>query len=410
MENIWKVTKFEVVRQLKKPSFWIALLALPILMVGMSGLSILSSNSLSNNIASQKDKVEDVKLGITDKANLISDSLYNEKIKKIADKETGISAVKNGEIDEYFYIADNFLQEKVIEEYTKERENESLVAGSGSGNIKNLLGASVGSRVSPSDITILTNSYKINTTKFDKKGNKANPMGRAVVPIIVLAIFYLLVCVFGNKMLMAVVEEKENRISEMILTAVSARDLIIGKIIALILLGFLQMSVFLIPSVLLLYLNRENPMISNVIGMIEFEPIPLIMNIVLLLFSYFMYTGASTLVGALVPTAREASQYIGIVIMGVMIPFFFISSVITAEPNFMTYILSYFPLSAPIALMLRNAFGFLPWYEFLIGIVEIGLFAGLVVYLSAKYFQKNAITFSLTKISFKPRLSWKKYR
>lgn len=69
----------------------------------------------------------------------------------------------------------------------------------------------------------------------------------------------------------------------------------------------------------------------------------------------------------------------------------------------MTYALSYFPLSAPIAMMLRNAFGMLPWYEFMIGIIEIGAFSAITIYLATKSFQKNAINFSLPKIRLKKR-------
>jgi ABC-2 type transport system permease protein len=270
-----------------------------------------------------------------------------------------------------------------------------------SGNIRNILSASAMTRVDPKDVIILTNAINVKSTTLDENGEEVNVLGKAIVPIVVLAIFYILICVFGNRMLMAVVEEKENRISEMILTAVSARELIIGKIIALILLGFLQMIIFMIPAVIALFVYKDNPAISGLLGMIEFDPVTIAGNLALLVFSYFLFTGACTFVGSLMPTARDASQYIGIVMVGMVLPLFFINAMMTNEPSLMTYVMSYFPLSAPIAMMLRNAFGFLPWYEFIFGVLEIGIFSAAAIYLASKSFQKNAINFSITKFSFK---------
>ena len=366
MHKIWLVTKFETLRQLKKPTFWIALLFLPLMIIGFAGLSSFSSGSFGRELAMNSRKTNDNIIGFTDQSNIISDAVLTEKILKITSKEEGISRLKNGEISEYYYIPEDFSETKKVESYALEAEEKTLFTQS-SGNITALLMSSAMTRVNPNDVAILTNQIKVENTTFSKTGEKTNLLGKAIAPIAILAIFYILICVFGNRMPMAVVEEKENRISEMILTAVSAKELMIGKIIALILLGLLQITVFVLPVLCLVFLNRENPMISNVLSLIEFEPISIIANLTLLVFSYIL-------------------------------PFFFLSEVTSTNATMLTYGLSYFPLSAPIAMMLRNAFGLLPWYEFALGLIEIGLFAVLSIFLAAKSFQKNAINFSLPKI------------
>ncbi len=412
MNKIGIVTKFEIVRQLKKPSFWVALLLLPVLIIGIVGISALSGYSTDSVMESAMSKVDgDAKIGITDAANVVEPKFFGEKIVAVSDKDKGLEQVKKGELDEYYIIEKDFLETRQIKGYVRQKEDEaSLFSLMQSGNIMNILTSSAASRVAPADIIILSNSVSVDTTTLDANGEAVNTIGKAIIPFAVLAIFYVLICVFGNRMLMAVVEEKENRISEMILTAVSAKQLIIGKIIALIALGFLQMVVFMIPALVLLFVNRDNPAISGIIGMIEFDPASIAMNLALLIFSYFLFTGASTLVGSMMPTARDASQYIGIVMVGMILPLMFIGAILSPEPSFMTYFLSYFPLSTPIAMMIRNAVGLLPWYEFMIGLIEIGAFSALTIYLAAKSFQKNAINFSLTKFSFKPRKNWKKVR
>ncbi len=405
MSKIGIVTKFEIIRQLKKPSFWIAVLLLPILLGGVIGLSILSSSSMDDEISDKNSKTDDtVKVGLIDDAKVVNKDVVPANVSFVEDKEKSIEAVKTGELDELYVIRNDFVESKEVESYVRKKSDEtSLFGGVTSGNILSILSASAASRVDIKDVIILSNSVNVKTTTFDETGEEFNLLGKAIIPIAVLAIFYILICVFGNRMLMAVVEEKENRISEMILTAVSAKQLIIGKIIALILLGFLQMIIFLIPVIIAIFVYRDNPMVSGILGIIEFDPVTFIGNLALLVFSYFLFTGACTFVGSLMPTARDASQYIGIVMVGMVLPLMFIGTMMTSTPSLITYVLSYFPLSAPIAMMIRNAYGFLPWYEFIFGLIEIGIFSMLSIYLASRCFQKNAINFSVTRFSFKSR-------
>ena len=249
MNKIWTVVKFEVIRQLKKPSFWIALFLLPVVIIGFIGLSSLSNSSFGNDISKNNKTANENTFGITDKAGVINEAALTEKVSKIETKEEGIEKVKNGKIKEYYYIPEDFFESKKVEGYNVSTDGGSLFVQS-VGNITSLLTASAMMRVNPIDASILTNQIKVENTTFDENGEKANLLGKAMIPIAVLAIYYILVCVFGNRMLLAVVEEKENRISEMILTAVSAKELIIGKIIALIVLGFLQMAVFIVPIII----------------------------------------------------------------------------------------------------------------------------------------------------------------
>lgn len=396
------VIKFEVMRQIKKPSFWISLILMPLFIIGLYSLSIINnSNSLNSTSSSSIEKT----LGLTDESKIIEN---NSKFKIFSNKEEGITAVKDGKIDIFYYIPSNFVNNPVIDFYTKPSKLELFSLDDK--YIKEALTEVATKSTTPVNLTILNKAYTTNLTTFNNAGKEINMIGQAIVPIAILAIFYILICVFGNRLLMSVVEEKENRISEMILTAISAKNLIIGKIIALIILGFIQISIFIIPLISLLIINLNNPAIELIIKSIELNPITILANILLLLFSYFLFTGFSTFIGSMMPTARDASQYFSIIIIGIISPFFFINSFIAAEPSTISYVMSYFPLSAPLALMLRNAAGTLPWYELLAGVGALAFYSLITLHLAVKSFQKNAINFSIVKPSFKLRTSWKKIK
>lgn len=404
MENkmrskIFIVTKFEIIRQLKKPSFWIALLLMPLFIFAIVGLSAMNGYNAETSITEEWNS-QDYKIAITDAAGIL------EAQETVTDKNEGIEKVKSGEIDIYYYIPENFLESPIIELHAKSKDG--AIFANFEIPLRNLLMSSAASHLNPTDLTIITNAYQFNTTTYNANGEEVNLFGQALVPMAILGIFYILICVFGNRLIMAVVEEKENRISEMILTAVSAKDLIIGKIIALITLGFLQIAVFVIPIIAVLIIYRDNPMITELLSIAEFNPFVITTNILLLLFSYFLFAGLSTFVGSLVPTAREASQYIGVVMLPLVSPLFFISDFMSANPSFIVYFFSYFPLSAPIALMLRNAFGALPPHELIIALAELAICSAIVIHWTVKSFQKNAINFSVVKPKLGKRKTWKK--
>lgn len=63
-----------------------------------------------------------------------------------------------------------------------------------------------------------------------------------IAPGLFLVLFYLAVLMLGNQMLNVTLEEKENRVTEMILTTMNPTTLIVGKVLALVLIGIVQES------------------------------------------------------------------------------------------------------------------------------------------------------------------------
>jgi ABC-type Na+ efflux pump permease subunit len=65
-------------------------------------------------------------------------------------------------------------------------------------------------------------------------GKTTGGIGVVIPPLLFLVIFYLLIAMLGNQMLSSTLEEKENRVTEMILTTLNPTTLIIGRITALV--------------------------------------------------------------------------------------------------------------------------------------------------------------------------------
>ena len=70
------------------------------------------------------------------------------------------------------------------------------------------------------------------------------------------------------------------------------------------------------------------------------------------------------------------------------------------EPNIVVQIMTYFPFSAPIALMLRSGFGTISTLEYCIGILVVAVSAVIMTKLAVDSFQKNAINFGTLKLKW----------
>lgn len=384
-KNVLKVAKFEIVRQLKKPAFWAATLLLPLFIGLIYFISFISAQSVDTDVHFD----ENTKIAITDDAGILSPGIpYVIN----GDKEYGIEMIKNGEVDLYFYIPADFAESKKAEFY---HVSEGLEIFNTDGNIiKMILSQNSASRVDELDVVALSGDYEVVDKKITKDGADSNALGKAIIPFFVGVVFFMFIALCGNRFLLTVVEEKENRISEMILTSISSKHLIIGKIIALLVLGLVQITAFVIPVLLLVFAKRDDGLIAPILAMIEVDPVSITLSILLFSASAVLYAGVCVLIGSLVSTARDASSFIGPAIIFMVFPLYFMQ-MFMVEPNLIVQIFTYFPLSAPIALMLRNGFGTITTLEFCIGIAVVAVSAAIAIRLAVKTFQKNAINFSI---------------
>ncbi|MBQ3318533.1 ABC transporter permease [Candidatus Saccharibacteria bacterium] len=386
------VFKFEFVRQIKKPSFWASIILFPLLIFGFSLIAFLVGKDSATNVEKYD---ENSTIAVVDEARLLP-----EEAPFVIDggRERGVEMVKNQEVDLFFYIPADFSESRNIEFYHISETIDIFNAESNA--IRAILSQYLTANLDPAVVVAITGNFNVADNPLTSSGEPSNALGQAIIPLVFLVLYFIFLILFGSRLLMTVVEEKENRISEMILTSVSAKHLIVGKIFSMLLLGVIQILAFVLPIIILLFVFRDNAVISRIISLIVVNPTNLILTILLFIFSTFFLIGASTFVGAVVPTAKDASQFIGPIVIGTVFPLYFMQLFLMPEPGAFVEFLTYFPLSAPMALMLRNAFGTLSMPGFLIGLVEIAVMSVVIIRVTIKTFVKNAINFSLVLPKF----------
>ena len=258
---------------------------------------------------------------------------------------------------------------------------------------QSLLSQSVASGVSPAQVAILRDKVQLSSTTY-LDGKEHGGINEMIVPGMFLAILFILISIFGNQMLISTTEEKENRTVEMLLTTVKTDTLITGKILSLMVLALIQILVIVLP-VLAGYLAFGSKLqLPNLdLSTLVFDPVRISLAIIIFSASFTLFTGMLVTLGAMMPTAKEASQWFGIVIMLFIGPFYGITAFVSFPDYFFVKFLSLFPFTAPIPLLLRNAIGNLPIWEALLGTAILVATAVFVMWLSVRVFRYGAMSY-----------------
>jgi ABC-2 type transport system permease protein len=394
--NFATVYRFEVVRALKKKSFWASVLAFPILIAAVYGIAFyagMQSESAAEDLAKEKFSI-----ALTDDSNVLSSGFLAQiETNEVANKSDGIKKVKAGQLDAYFYYPEN-LAENRVEIYAQsvgifENSKYQAVAHS-------LLQTSVLTDTGPETVAILTDQVNYDVQTF-RDGQNYNPMMEMIAPGIFLVLFFLIIATFGGQMLNAVVEEKENRVSEMILTTIRARTLVVGKIFAFLTLIFIQMAVILGLVVMAYILLKDNLNLPAFdLSQIPLDPSRILMSFSIFAASLLLFSGLLVAIGAAMPTAKEANQFFAIPILLIFAPIYISPMMITNVTNTATSFITFFPFTAPVPLMLRNAVGNLGAWEVAIGVTILAITAIIVFVIAARLFQTGAVEYS-KKMSLK---------
>ena len=396
MYNLSTVLRFEVMRTLKKKSFWITAVAFPI-GIGLIFAIVFFSNNASKN-AAESTVNQSFSFAVTDDSALVDQKLVKQYgASESNDKQAMVKEVTDGKLDAFFYYPKDLVKDKV-EIYASEAGlfNNSRYEGVA----RAILQQSVEGIVSAPITSVLKNTVGFNSTLY-KNGTQFDGYKELIAPGVFLVLFYILIVTFGNQMLSSTTEEKENRVIEIILTTIKARTLIIGKILSLIILAFFQVVIILVPTIIAYVLFHNNLSLPN----FDLSNIPLnfphiAAAAVIFALSFLMITGLLVAIGAAVPTAKEANGFFGVVMILMMGPLYAVSLFISAPSSDIVRFLTFFPLTAPIPMMLRNAVGNMTVLETITGIVILATSATIIMAIAIRLFQYGALEYS-NRISLK---------
>ena len=155
---------------------------------------------------------------------------------------------------------------------------------------------------------------------------------------------------FGFTVLTGVVEEKQSRVVEVVLATVRARDLLMGKVLGIGILGVVQLLVFVVAAL-------SAAVLTNRFALPETTPSAIALLVVWFVLGYALYSTALGFLGALASRLEEASNASTPVTMIAMISYFVaIFAVIDDPEGIVARVATFIPASAPFVVPLRAAF------------------------------------------------------
>ena len=387
--NVRTVVSFEVVRTLRTKVFWIGSLFGPVLLAVVIGLSALSgSTAASIGSTEQLFSFEWV-----DHSGYVDASIAQAMGgTEISDPAQGLADVKSGTVEAFFeYPADPTVDPIQVAGADLGIMDSQKYPGVAS----QILQMSASQAVNDSSLVTLLSGV-IDTTLTTYKDGEATPgMWGMIPPIALIAIFFIIVVMQGNRMLTATLEEKENRVTEMILTTIKPTSLLSGKVLALGVIGLVQVLVIVIPTlVVTVILARSGAIASIDLSQLVFEPVPMILGTLMLFGGFLLFTTSLVAIGAAMPTVKDAQGMYATVILMLILPIYVIIWMLTSPDNVLVQVLTYFPWTAPITAMARLAFGMLPWWQGVIVVVILFGFAYLVFRIASRLFQYGSVEYS----------------
>jgi ABC-2 type transport system permease protein len=244
----------------------------------------------------------------------------------------------------------------------------------------------------------------------------------------------MFIIIYGNMVMRSVIEEKTNRIIEIIISSVKPFQLMMGKIIGTSLAGILQFfiwailglsTMFILSAIFGVKMGATTGVEGQAIATAQQEmagtmqlyinelwslPIAtiLISFVIYFIGGYFLYSSFYASIGAAVDNETDSQQFLLPIIMplilGVYIGFF---TVMNDPHGTVATVFSMIPLTSPIVMMMRIPFG-VPWWQIAISITLLFATFFLVVWFAAKIYRVGILMYG-KKPTWKELYKWLKY-
>jgi ABC-2 type transport system permease protein len=295
--------------------------------------------------------------------------------------EAATEALVSEDIKEYFVIPSDFISTGIIRRYTTQRELNP--PGATTAAIKDFTSSNLlAGKVPEATAARIEAPLNLVTTTLTATGAVAPEQGgfaSLVIPIIFGALLAASLMFSSIYLLQGLGAEKENRLMEVLLSSVSPRQLITGKVLGIGTAGLMQVAVWVAVTPLLL--NLASSSIGGFISTIQIPPNLLGLAVVYFILGYLVFGVLSIGAAAVSSSVREAQSLASIFTLWTIAPFWLLS-LIMAFPNSPAWVvLSIFPFSAPVLVMLRLGLTGVPAWQLAtsIAVLVLCIFGGLVL-------------------------------
>lgn len=398
MKKILTIAKWEYIEKLKTKAFIISLIITPLIIIGFSILPTLLSN---------KEELRTKAIGVVDPSgeyfnqlnselrkytidngqpnyillNLTTGGKTIDELKSEADKKVlenkieGYLLIKYGSTDSMSieYRSENFGSFRDLgrfeEKINKIRiDNELLKKG-----------------IDPEVASVIQNNIELQQIKIEKSGKEGKQDFLVVFfsAFIFILLLMMMVIYSGQLLVRSLIEEKSNRLIEILISSCSPEELLTGKILGLSALGLTQIIIWSFIGISLVG--------GAVIPPEAFENIlPMLVYFIL---GFLFYTTIFVGIGSIVNTEQEAQQMTTYISLILVMPIVIAVSAIQNPDTMIVKVFSYIPLTIPSIMLLRFKVAPVPVSDIIITLAILILSILITLKIAAKIFRIGILSY-----------------
>ncbi|CEN48659.1 ABC transporter permease [Capnocytophaga canimorsus] len=430
MKNLKLILKREYLNKIRNKSFIIMTFVSPIIMI-LFGLLIGYLTNVNN---SGKTK----KIMVLDKSGYFSQTFKNSsdvEYQYLTDKNTDQAKTLVQQENAYglLYIPDtkDSLWQSNIEFFSNDSPNISLIRGI-TDDIENQIFQINLTQKGIDNAQIESAKVRIDILLANFSGEKTTELSSIINLFFGGVAGYLLfmfIIIYGNMIMRSVIEEKNNRIIEIIISSVKPFQLMMGKILGTSLVGVTQFLIWMIFGGLLMTILTSffnvSPSSTNEILMaksgtdrliseilVEFFKFPFMNMFVsfLLYFSggFLLYSALYAAVGAAVDNETDTQQFMFPILLPLILAIYVGIFTVIEEPHgTISVIFSYIPFTSPVVMLMRIPFG-VSWWEILISLLILYATFLIIIGIASKIYRIGILMYG-KKASYKEIWKWLKY-
>ena len=432
MRNIFLVTRREFLTQVKKKSFIILTILSPILVLALggfiSGLIIANSSETVIQVV-DKSGLYKGKLKSDNTIKYIDIALSDEKAHRNALKESesidGLLIIENIENQDFsshqkkseLLINDNLnftTKYKIIDDLTSVLREEKAKS----------------MHLTNEQVKELDKDFELKTTNINASSDTNTDLDFGVkygLGMFLMYVTFMFILMYGVRVMRSVLEEKNNRVVEIIISSVKPFELMLGKILGVTLVALTQFSVWITMAVIgALVLNTGfsslqntitegnanmdnmniQEMATNISHILLEMNVPLVIFVFLFffLFGYIFYSSMYAAIGSAVDNETETQQFSLFAIIPLMLGMYGSFSFINNPDGPIGFWLSIIPLTSPVAMVARIPFG-VPVWELILSMVLLISSSLFMVFIASKIYRIGILMYG-NKASLKELWKW----
>lgn len=245
----------------------------------------------------------------------------------------------------------------------------------------------------------------------------------AAIGLTLSMLTYMFVLMYGSMIMSSVVQDKTNRIAEVIVSACKPVELMLGKIVSIALVGLTQITVWVVAigiGVLVLgafgitvseaaavpdaeFSSGELGEVLQALAGVEWGRI-IVLFIAYFIGGYLLYASIFAAFGSAVDQQSDASQFMTPIIMIIVVALMIGQGCIENPDGTLAVVSSYIPLTSPIVMMIRLPYN-VAWWEIGISLVLLYATALTLTWLASRIYRTGLMMYG-RKISYRELLKW----